>query len=98
MRRINPKCTNKDSFKYSILISLYYYDLNSHKERTNQLNKYLNNYNFDSNNYDTFENNSPFISLTVYDENGKLLHEKTFFLIRLFTISMTSFVLFLIND
>ena len=80
MRTINPKCTNKDSFKYSILISLYYYDLNSHKERTNQWNKYLNNYNFDSNNYDTFENNSPFISLTVYDENGKLLHEKTFIL------------------
>ena len=42
MRTINPKCTNEDSFKYSILISLYYYDLNWHKERINQLNKYLN--------------------------------------------------------
>ena len=73
MRTINPKCTNKDSLKYSILISLYYYDLNSHKERINQLNKYLNNYNFDSNNYDTFENNNPFISLTVYDENRTIV-------------------------
>ena len=40
MKSINPKCTNGESFKYSILISLHYYDLNSHKERTNQLNKY----------------------------------------------------------
>ena len=52
MRTINPKCTDKDSFKYSILISLYYYDLNVQKERTNQLNKYINNYKFKSNNYE----------------------------------------------
>ena len=39
MRTINPKCTNENSFKYPILISLYYYDLNVYKERTNQLNK-----------------------------------------------------------
>ena len=37
MKSINPKCTNEESFKYSIRISLHYYDLNSHKERTNQL-------------------------------------------------------------
>ena len=41
MRTINPKCTNDDSFKYSILISLHYYDLYNHKERINQLNKYI---------------------------------------------------------
>ena len=75
MRTINPKCSNEDSFKYSILISLYYYELNTHKERINQLNNYLNIYNFESSNYDTFENNNPFISLTVYDENGKILHK-----------------------
>ena len=45
MKSINPKCTNKNSFKYTILISIHYYDLNTHKERTNkrshsQLNKY----------------------------------------------------------
>ena len=33
MKSINSKCTNEDSFKCSILISLHYYDLNSHKER-----------------------------------------------------------------
>ena len=42
MRTINPKCTKKNSFKYSILISLHYYDLNNHEERINQLNKYIN--------------------------------------------------------
>ena len=75
MKIINPKCTNEDSFKYSILISLHYYELNIHKKRINQLNKYTNNHNFESNNYDNFENNNPYISLSVYDENGKLLHK-----------------------
>ena len=75
MRTINPKCTDNDSFKYSILISLYYYDLNVHKERTNQLNKYINNYNFISNNYNDFEKNNPNISLTVYDEHNEILYE-----------------------
>ena len=37
MRSINPKCTNNESFKYSILISLHYYELNNHPERINQL-------------------------------------------------------------
>ena len=36
MRSINPKCTTEDSFKYSILISLHYYELNTHKERKNK--------------------------------------------------------------
>ena len=77
MKSINPKCKNEDSFKYSILISLYYYELNIHRERERekQLEKHLNNYNFESNNYDTFENNNPFISLRLSDENGKILHK-----------------------
>ena len=75
MRTKNPKCTDNESFKYSILISLYYYDLNVHKERTNQLNKCINNYNFKSNNYNDFENNNPNISLTVYDEHNEILYE-----------------------
>ena len=37
MSSINPKCTNNDSFKYSILISLHYYELYNHPERLNQL-------------------------------------------------------------
>ena len=73
MKTVNPKCSNEDSFKYSILISLHYYDLNTHKETITKLNKYMNNYNFKSNNYITFENDSN-ISLNVYDENGKIIY------------------------
>ena len=61
MRTLNPKCTNEDSFKYSILVSLHYYELNNHRERINQLNKYIHKYNFTSNNYSTFESNNPYI-------------------------------------
>ena len=74
MRTINPKCTDNDSFRYSILISLHYYDLNVHKERTNQVNKYISNYNFISNNYQDFENNKN-VSLTVYNEHNEILQE-----------------------
>ena len=42
MKTINPRCMNGDSFKYSIIVSLHYYDLNTNKERINQLNKYIN--------------------------------------------------------
>ena len=58
MISINPKCSNEDSFKYSMLISLHDYDLKSHKERINQLDKNINNYNFVSSNYQKFENNT----------------------------------------
>ena len=77
MKTINPKCSNEDSFKYSILISLHHYELNANKERINKLNKYINemnNYNFKSDNYITFENDNN-ISLNVYDENGKKNHD-----------------------
>ena len=74
MRSINPKCTNNESFKYSILISLHYYELNNHPERINQLKRYINKYKFTSSTYIGFENNNPYISLTVYDEYGQLLH------------------------
>ena len=39
MRAINPKCTNEDSFKCSILKSLHYFELNNHPERISQLKK-----------------------------------------------------------
>ena len=70
MRPINPKCTNNESFKYSILISLHYYELNNHLETINQLKNYIHRYNFASSTYNDFENNNPYISLTVYDEYG----------------------------
>ena len=33
MRTINPKCADKELFKYSILISLHYYDISHHPEK-----------------------------------------------------------------
>ena len=77
MRSINPKCTNNESFKYSILISLHYYDLKHHLESINQLKLYENKYILKSNDYTAFENNNPTISLNVYDEYGELLHKAT---------------------
>ena len=64
MKSINLKCSKEHSFKNLILISLHYYDLKSHKKRINQLDKYINNYNFESNNYQKFENNNQTISCT----------------------------------
>ena len=77
MRSINPMCTNSESFKYSVLISLHYYDLKDHPERINQLKRYENKYIFKTNDYVAFENNNPSISLNVYDEYGELLHGAT---------------------
>ena len=77
MRSINPKCTNDESFKYLILISLHYYDLKHHLERINQLKRYENRYIFKTNNYIAFENNNLSISLNVYNEYGDLLQRAT---------------------
>ena len=75
MKSINPKCSKEHSFKNLILISLPYYDLKSHKKRINQLDKYINNYNFESNNYQKFENNNQSISWNVHDKNHNLIHK-----------------------
>ena len=74
MRSINPNCSNNELCKYSILISLHYYDLKNHPERINKLNKYLNKYNFYTTNYRDFENNNQSISLTVYNENKEIIY------------------------
>ena len=57
-----------------MLISLHHHDLYNHKERINQLNKYINNYNFKSIDPSDFEKNNLSISLTAYDENNELLY------------------------
>ena len=74
MKTINAKCTGNDSFKYSIPISPHYYDLYNHKERINQLNKYINNYNFKSNVPCDFEKNNPYISLTIYNNHNEIIY------------------------
>ena len=75
MRPINPKCSNKDSFMYSVIISLHYYELKNHPERIRPLNKYLHKYNFENNEYDKFESDSPPICLNVFNENNEQIYK-----------------------
>ena len=74
MRKINPKSSNEDSFKYSILCSLHYYDITNHHERISKLKSFENQYNFINNTAKDFEIDNPNISLTVYDEDNKIIH------------------------
>ena len=56
MTKINPKSNNNVSFKCSILIiSLHYYDIPYHREKTTKLDAFINNYNFTNTNPSDFE-------------------------------------------
>ena len=77
MRRINPKSNNSDSFKYSILISLHYYDIPYHREKTSKLDAFTNKYNFNDTNPDIFEKNNPHIPLAILDVNNKLIYNSS---------------------
>ena len=74
MRKISPKSSNIDSFKYSVLISLHYYDISYHPERISKLKQFENKYNFTHSTPDEFEINNPNISLTVFDENNNITY------------------------
>ena len=74
MRKISLRSSDIDSFKYSILISLHYYDISFHPERISKLKPFENEYNFNSTTPDDFEMNNPNISLTVFDENDNITY------------------------
>ena len=74
MRKINPKSSDVDSFKYSILISLHYYDISSHPERISKLKAHENKYNFNNIRPTEFETNYPNISLTIFDEKIRKIY------------------------
>ena len=74
MRKINPKSSDIDSFKYSILISLHYYDISFHPERILKLKPFENKYNFINITPNEFEINNLNISLTIFDENNKRIY------------------------
>ena len=74
MRVINPKCLNIDSFKYSILISLYYYEINSRPERISKLKKYEDKYNVTDTTPENFEVNKSNVSLTIVDKDDNPLY------------------------
>ena len=77
MRSKNPKCSNNNSFMYSIIISLHYYELSSHPERIKQLNKYWEKYNFNNTEYNQFEKDNPSICLSVFNENNEQIYKRT---------------------
>ena len=74
MRKINPKSSDADSFKYSILIYLHYYDISFHPERLSKLQPLENKYNFIHITPTKFEINNPNTSLTMLDENNKYIY------------------------
>ena len=75
MRSINPKRSNKNSFMYSVIISLHYYELKNYPQRIRPLNKYLHKYNFENNEYDKFESDNPPICLNVFNENNEQIYK-----------------------
>ena len=44
MKTINPKCSNINSFMWSIIISLHYHELISHPERYSKIKNYFSKY------------------------------------------------------
>ena len=77
MRLINIKCHNSDSFKYSILLYLYYYNIKINYNRPTEINKHRNPYMLiyfnDGNDINQFVNNNPLIDLLIIDNNNKPL-------------------------
>ena len=74
MRKINSKPSHIDSFKYSILISLHYYDIPNNLQRISNLNPYTHRYNFIHITPVQFEVNNPNISLNIFNENQEQIY------------------------
>ena len=74
MRKIDPKSSKIDSFKYSILISLHYQDIYYHPEIISKLKPFENKYKFIHTTPNEFEINNPNISLTAFDENDNIVY------------------------
>ena len=72
---INIKCNDFDSFKYSILLDLYYYNIKNNYLRPTEINKHSNPYiqiYFNENNdIYQFEKDNTFIDLLIININDK---------------------------
>ena len=77
MRLINIKCDNSDSFKYSILLYLYYYNIKINYNRPTEINKHRDPYMLihfnDGNDINQFEKDNPLIDLLIIENNNKPL-------------------------
>ena len=75
MRLINIKCNDSHSFKYSILLYLYYYNIKNNYLRPTEISKHSNPYiqiYFNENNdIYQFEKDNTFINLLIIDINNK---------------------------
>ena len=74
MRRIRPRSSDIDFFKYSVLIPLHYYDISFHPERISKLKPFEDKYNFKNITPNDFEINNSNISLTIFDENNNIIY------------------------
>ena len=74
MHKINPKSSDEESFIYSILISLYYYDISCNPERLSNLRPYINKFSFTDITAKGFETNNPDICLSIFDEDKNVLY------------------------
>ena len=74
MRLINIECDNRESFKYSILLYLYYYNIKNNDPRLTKLINNLNPYihiKFNENiDLEQFEKDNPLIDLFIIDVNS----------------------------
>ena len=77
MRKINPKCSNEDSFMYSIVISLHYYDISHNPERISNLMPSIGNYYFADTNASGFEIENPNVSLEIMDEDRNIIYSSS---------------------
>ena len=77
MHLINIKCDDSNSFKYSILLYLYYYNIKINYNRPTEINKHRDPYMLiyfnDGNDINQFEKDNPLIDLLIIDNNNKPL-------------------------
>ena len=74
MTKINRKSSEIDSFKYTVLISLHYYNIFFQPERISKLKTFETQYNFIQITPTEFETNNSNISLTIFDESNKRIY------------------------
>ena len=74
MHLINITCTDKESFKYSVLLYIYYYNIKKNRARVSQLinniNPYINIKFNENSDVMQFERDNPHISLFITNSEG----------------------------
>ena len=74
MRIINLKSSNEDSFKYSLLILLHYYDIPHNLDKIKKFKKIEERYFLTHNMPNEFQINNRDISLTIVYENNNIVY------------------------